>query len=151
MLVCDNVTNAPNVGSILRIADAFGVERVIFCGDQIQLGKRMTKTSRSTEKYVNYHVNKDITETVTQLKNDNYFILALEITTKSVSIQNFELTTNQPIAIVVGNENFGVSAPILQLSDIIIHIDMYGHNSSMNVTQAASIALFEITRQIKQS
>ena len=59
-LVCDNITNAPNIGSLFRVADAFGIEEIVFCGNDIPLGKRMTKTSRSTEKYVSYRIENNI-------------------------------------------------------------------------------------------
>jgi tRNA G18 (ribose-2'-O)-methylase SpoU len=35
ILVCDNITNAPNIGSLFRTADAFGIEKIIFCGSEI--------------------------------------------------------------------------------------------------------------------
>lgn len=73
ILVCDNVTNAPNIGSLFRIADAFGVEELIFCGEHIPVGRRMTKTSRSTEKYIKYRVESDVLSVVLEFKNLNYF------------------------------------------------------------------------------
>ncbi|HCY81920.1 MAG TPA: RNA methyltransferase, partial [Xanthomarina gelatinilytica] len=47
-------------------------------------------------------------------------------------------------------ENFGISETVLTLSDAIIHINMFGQNSSMNVVQATSIALYEITKQVSK-
>ena len=45
ILICENVTNAANIGSLFRTADAFGIEELVFCGDDIPLGRKMTKTS----------------------------------------------------------------------------------------------------------
>ena len=146
-LICDNVTNAPNIGSLLRISDALGVEELIFCGENSQLGKRMKKTSRSTEKYVSYKEESDILQVVTSLKAKRYFIIALEITDSSISLDDFILNTNQPIALIIGNENVGVSEDILKLADEIVHIKMFGENTSMNVVQATSIILYELTKQ----
>lgn len=147
-LVCDNITNAPNIGSLFRIADTFGVEELVFCGSDIPLGKRMTKTSRSTEKYVNYRVTEDIETQVKTLKSNNHYLIALEITDNSQPLTNFKLKTNQPIAMILGDENFGVSEAVLEQVDSVVHINMYGNNSSMNVVQATSIALYEITKQL---
>ncbi|WP_458626293.1 TrmH family RNA methyltransferase [Winogradskyella sp. PC D3.3] len=147
-IICDNVTNAPNIGSLFRIADAFGVEELIFCGSNIPFGKRITKTSRSTEKYVNYRIEDAIEPQVETLKANNHYLIALEITETSQALSDFKLQTNQPIAIVLGDENFGISETILKQVDAIVHINMYGNNSSMNVAQATSIALYEITKQI---
>ena len=147
-VICDNVTNAPNIGSLFRIADAFGIEQLIFCGSDIPLGKRMTKTSRSTEKYVNHSVVEDIEEQIKILKANRFFLIALEITENSQPLSEFKLQTNKPIALILGDENFGISDAILNQTDAIIHINMYGNNSSMNVVQATGIALYEITKQL---
>ena len=148
-LICDNVTNTPNIGSLFRISDALGVEELIFCGENLQLGKRMKKTSRSTEKYVSHKVESDILQVVTSLKAKRYIIIALEITDSSISLDDFILNTNQPIALIIGNENIGVSEDILKLADEIVHIKMFGENTSMNVVQATSIILYELTKQLQ--
>jgi tRNA G18 (ribose-2'-O)-methylase SpoU len=148
ILVCENVTNAPNIGSLFRVADAFGIENIIFCGADISLGKRMTKTSRSTEKYVNYKITERIEDVLRDLKDKNYYLLALEITENSKDITHFSLNTKKPIAIVIGDENFGISEAILETVDDVIHINMFGNNSSMNVVQATSITLYELTKQL---
>ncbi len=147
-LVCDNVTNAPNLGSLFRIADAFGIEKLILCGDNISLGRKITKTSRATEKVVEYEICKSASIVVDDLKSKNYQIISLEITDSSAPIHSFKFSNKKPIALIIGDENFGVSEYILNNSDAVIHIGMYGHNSSMNVVQATNIALYEITKQL---
>ncbi len=147
-VVCDNVTNAPNLGSLFRICDAFGVKELILCGSYIPLGRKMTKTSRATENAVNYKTNEHVLDVVSELKNKNYYCVALEITTTSKSIHNFGFPNKQPITLIVGDENFGISEEVLKLCDAIIHIPMFGQNSSMNVVQATNIALYEITKQL---
>lgn len=147
-LVCDNVTNAPNIGSLFRIADAFGIEKLILCGENIQLGRKITKTSRATEKVVNFEIQKSASKVVEDLKQKGYQIISLEITESSKPIHTIQFSKENPIALVIGDENFGVSESILKISDAIIHIDMFGQNSSMNVVQATNIALYEMTKQI---
>jgi len=147
-LICDNVTNAPNIGSLFRMADAFGIEKLILCGKSIQIGRKMTKTSRATENVIIFEVKENASEAVKTIKNEGYSIISLEITNTSQPIHSVQFSAEKPIALVVGDENFGVSDDILKLSDQIIHIDMFGQNSSMNVVQATNIALYEITKQI---
>ncbi|WP_111307433.1 TrmH family RNA methyltransferase [Confluentibacter sediminis] len=146
-LVCDNVTNAPNIGSLFRIADAFGVEKLILCGANIVLGRKITKTSRATEKFVPYDIHESASEVITDLKTKDYHIIALEITNSSQPIHTYKFSGEKPIALIIGDENFGISEWILKNADAIIHIDMFGQNSSMNVAQATNIALYEITKQ----
>ncbi len=148
VLVCDNVANAPNVGSIFRVSDAFGIEQLILCGENIPLGRKMTKTSRATEKMVNFKLETSASEAVKTLKNKGYNIISLEITTDSKPIHQHSFSKEKPIALIVGDENFGVSEAILNLSDVVLHIPMFGQNSSMNVVQATNIALYEITKQL---
>lgn len=147
-IVCENVTNAPNIGSLFRIADAFGVQELIFCGTTIPLGRKMMKTSRATEKVVNYNVYEKASEVVSRLKAENYCIVSLEITSDSNAIHDFQFPKNQPIALIIGDENFGVSEENLKQSFATVHINMFGQNSSMNVVQATNIALYEITKQL---
>ncbi|MBO3116824.1 TrmH family RNA methyltransferase [Winogradskyella sp. DF17] len=146
-LICDNITNAPNIGSLFRTADAFGVETLIFCGEDLQFGKRMKKTSRATEKYVNHKIERNIDNVLKELQASHH-IIALEITTQSKPLSHYKIHTSKPIAIIIGNENFGLSESAVNQSHDILHVEMFGYNSSMNVVQATSIALYEITKQL---
>ena len=111
-LVCDHVTNAPNLGGLFRIADTFGVEKLILCGKNIPLGRKMTKTSRATEKFVSYEVFDSVLKVVQDLKSKEYQIISLEITENSEPLDTFKFSTQKPIALIIGNENFGVSEAI---------------------------------------
>lgn len=146
-MVCDNVTNAPNIGSLFRVSDAFGIKKLIICG-AVSLGRKMSKTSRATEKIVNFEIQESASKVIETLKTEGYQIISLEITNNSLPIHNYKFSTKNPIALVIGDENFGVSETILKQSDTILHIEMFGKNSSMNVVQATNIALYEITKQL---
>lgn len=146
-LICNNVTNAPNIGSLFRICDAFGVEKLILCGN-VSLGRKITKTSRATEKVIDFEICDSALNSIETLKNTGYQIISLEITASSKPVHSFRFTKEKPIALIIGDENFGVSDAILKNSDEIIHIDMFGQNSSMNVVQATNIALYEMTKQL---
>ena len=108
----------------------------------------MTKTSRATEKIVNYEVCEDIAEVVSNLKAVDHQCIALEIADNSIPIHSFKFSKKKPIALIIGDENFGISESILKQCDTTIHINMFGQNSSMNVVQATNIALYEITKQL---
>ena len=78
-------------------------------------------------------------------------LIALEITDNSIPISELELPENSKIAFLIGDENHGVSASILEKCDAVVHIEMYGQNSSMNVVQATSIALYEFTKKLSKN
>ncbi|MFG6685925.1 TrmH family RNA methyltransferase [Mariniflexile sp. HNIBRBA6329] len=148
ILVCDHVTNAPNIGSLFRISDAFGVEKLMLCGADITLGRKITKTSRATEKLVDFEICNSALSIIEGLKNEGYQVISLEITSSSKPIHTLKFSAEKPIALVIGDENFGVSDAIINISDMVMHIDMFGQNSSMNVVQATNIALYEMTKQL---
>ena len=56
-LVCDGITNSLNIGGIFRLADAFGVKKIIFCGKGISIDNKVKRTSRATEKIVDYTIS----------------------------------------------------------------------------------------------
>ncbi len=147
-IITVNVTNAPNIGSLFRTADAFGIEKLVLCGSHIPLGRKMMKTSRATERWVPFEVSDNALQVISDLKSQGYQIISLEITSESKSLSDFKFDAKSPIALVVGDENFGVSETILDLSDHVLHVEMYGQNSSMNVVQATSVTLYEITKQL---
>ena len=157
-IVADHVTDPLNVGSLFRLSDALGIEKLYLCGETpTPPNAKITKTSRSTEKNAAYesHTNADVL--VTKLKASGSLIISLEITSSSVALNSDEFNNllddisknNKTVCLILGSENTGVSQSLLALSDITIHIPMLGNNSSMNVVTAASIACFEITRNLK--
>jgi tRNA G18 (ribose-2'-O)-methylase SpoU len=136
-----------NVGSIFRIADALGVERIYLTGKTIRPpNRKIRKTSRSTENTVVYEEADDPIAVLVRLKNSGYKIICLEITNDSVDIRDAVFSSNDRICLVLGSENEGIPTELLAASDFAVHIPMFGVNSSMNVASACSIASFEITK-----
>lgn len=145
-LVCDRIYFQQNIGSLFRISEAFGVEKIIFLGKDIPLNPRkINKTSRSTHLHVPYTVITETPDLISYLLENDYEIIALEITDTSKPLKEVHLPTAKKIALVIGSEINGISDEILKIATQIVHIDMYGKNSSMNVVQAASISLYEFT------
>ncbi|MEO6175924.1 MAG: TrmH family RNA methyltransferase [Flavobacterium circumlabens] len=145
-LVCDHIYFQQNIGSLFRIGEAFGVENIIFLGKDIPLTPRkINKTSRSTHLHVPHTIIEETTELTAYLIENNFEIIALEIASNSKPLKELILPENKKIALLIGSEVDGVSDELLKISHQIVHINMFGNNSSMNVVQAASIALYEIT------
>ncbi|MBW1297189.1 TrmH family RNA methyltransferase [Aquimarina litoralis] len=148
-LVCDRVNAPANIGSIFRIADSFGVEHIYFCGEDITvISKRMERTARSTHHFVAYQQNENIIEVLDDLQNKGYQLIGLEITNDSIEVANCNFSKTDKIALIIGEENLGISETVLARLTKSVHINMYGQNSSMNVATATGIALYEITKQL---
>jgi tRNA G18 (ribose-2'-O)-methylase SpoU len=145
-IVCDHIYFQQNIGSLFRIAEAFGVENIIFLGKDIPLTPRkINKTSRSTHLHVAHSVIEETAELVDYLLENDFEIIALEIASNSKPLKEVLLPENKKIALLIGSEIDGISEPLLKISNQIVHINMFGKNSSMNVVQATSIALYEFT------
>ena len=147
-LICDSVSSPANMGGLLRLSDAFGLEQVYFCNAEVLPDSaRLKRAARSTQKHVSFAEHSSSIDCVTELKAEGYFVISLEIATNSEPIQAIELPPHGKLALVIGSEQHGISEEVLKLSEAVVHIEMFGTNSSMNVTQAAAIALFELTKR----
>ena len=152
-IIADDITSPLNVGSLFRLCDALGIEKLYLCGETpLPPNAKINRTSRSTDKFVHYEAHADAETLVSRLKASGALIVALEITSSSIAVDAAEfkqvVSNHRPICLIIGAEDAGVSDALLSLSDITTHIPMYGHNSSMNVISAASIACFEIIRNL---
>ena len=147
VLICDSVTSPANLGGLFRLCDAFGVRELLICNSNFDPGSnRFKRTARNTEQSVAYRVIEDISDVISELKENKFHILGLEITNQSVAIQDLDIPVDKSVALVVGGERHGISNTVLQLTDATVHIEMYGTNSSMNVTHAIAIALFQLSK-----
>lgn len=150
-ILADNLKGPYNIGGLFRISEAFGVACIVFGGEVLEFGQAVKRSSRSTDKLVKFKVSHDLKTDLNRFKKYNHQIVGLEITSTSIPISQLKLTLEKPIALIIGNENFGISPDLLELCDTVCHITMFGLNSSMNVTQATGIALYEITNQLQNS
>ena len=148
-LVCDHIYFQQNIGSLFRISEAFGIENIIFLGKDIPLiPRKINKTSRSTHLHIPYSVIEETDDLIDFLVKKNFEIISLEITNSSKPLNEVILSKDKKIALIVGNEINGVSESLLNISNQVVHINMFGKNSSMNVSQATSICLYELTSQL---
>lgn len=147
ILVCEHMTSPANAGSIFRLADAFGVKEIIFCGNQPDTrSSRLRKTARNTEKTIPFRASDTIKNTLQELHDLSFTSIALEITSNSKPMSTIDFSRLDKVALVIGAESIGITDETLEQCNNIAHITMYGINSSMNVAQATGIALYELTR-----
>ena len=136
------------MGSVFRLADAFGCEEILFLGTTPKLNsRRLNGTSRATHKTVPYRFCEDLETTIQNLKTHGYQIIGLEITNESVPIQQQQFKNK--VVLVIGSENYGIQPEVLKHLDHCVHIPMFGNNSSMNVASATAIGLYEVTNKIE--
>ena len=144
VLICDGVNSPANAGSLFRLADALGIKKLIFYKSRIDLNSnRLKRTSRSCEKRVAFSICDNLDELLASLREEDFQFIGLELTTTSVALNQFE-TACKKVALVLGNEQHGISQLLLDHLDHLVHIPMQGVNSSMNVSHAAAIAVYNL-------
>lgn len=150
VLLLDGISSPANMGSLFRLADAFGIEKLIFCESTVDLkSNRLKRTARATVKNVLFEERENSEAVCRELKEAGYKILALEVASGSTPVEEHNLQNREKVVLVLGNESRGIKREVLELADNLLHISMFGENSSMNVTHAAAIALFEITKRLQ--
>lgn len=148
-IVANNIEIAGNVGSLFRVADALGIEKLYLTGStQTPPKYKIRKAARSTENHIPYVYEESPTQVIEHLKQQGYTIIALEITARSKNIREFKLTKKEKTCLIIGSENLGISEELLVLADHHIHIPMYGKNSSMNVITSCAIAVHELIQHL---
>lgn len=146
VIFCDQLRTPENVGMIFRIAEAFGVEKIYLSELSPKPNDRSVKRiARNSNEMVASQIMHDPIKELQELKKLNYRIIALEITSDSIPLKNLKINSNEKVVIVIGAERNGIEAQILACCSEKIHVPMYGVNSSMNVANSLSIALYEIT------
>ena len=141
--LCHNVRSLWNVGSFFRTCDAFAIEKMYLTGyTGHPPRKEITKTALSAEETVPWEHARDPLPIIRALKDDGWFIVALEITDTALDLSEF--SPSEKICLVVGHELTGIPEDILSAADAVIKIPMLGEKESLNVAVAAGIALHHL-------
>ncbi len=139
-IVLDNVLDTYNIGSIFRLADAVSAEKVFLCGQtETPPNPRIKKASINTWRWVSWEYKKSAVEALKEIKTQ---IIAVEQSKKSIPLG--KLKVDFPVAVVVGNETYGVSKDVLDMADTIVELPMFGINKSLNVMVSCGIVLYKI-------
>lgn len=155
VLILDNIRSAYNVGAILRSADGAGATKVYFCGYtpapaeegallKSKADKMIEKTALGAEKTVPWERRENIGELLAELRGCGFSLAALEKISGAEDVA--KSSPSFPLALVVGSETEGISSHILQKCDTVLAIPMRGQKESLNVSVAASIAMYELLK-----
>jgi tRNA G18 (ribose-2'-O)-methylase SpoU len=154
-VVCDNIRSLENIGSIFRTSDALGVTKIFLCGisGKAPVGepqhhflerKGVIKTALGAEATIPFEYYKQTWRLIEKLKKEKIRIVSLEQHSRAVAYT--ELKPTFPLALVVGNEIEGVSKKVIEQSDDIIYLPMYGKKESLNVAVAFGIAGYHLRK-----
>jgi tRNA G18 (ribose-2'-O)-methylase SpoU len=146
-IVADRVFDTYNIGSLFRLADAISAEKVFLCGDmEYPPSSKIHKSAVGTEEWVPWEKKDSVLEVIKELKSKSIQIISVEQAKGSTYYK--DLKPKFPCAIVVGHETDGVSKEVLDLSDIIVELPMFGVNKSFNVWGSCAIIAYKILEVI---
>ncbi len=145
VVVLDGVEDPHNLGAILRTADAAGADGVVIPERRAaSVTGTVTKASAGASEHLPIAKVTNIARTVEELKDRNIWTVGLD----EHGQQTYDaLDYNMDCALVLGAEGKGLHDLVKKKCDFLVSIPMLGKVSSLNVSVAAAVVLYEIVRQ----
>ena len=149
-LALDDVRSRYNVGSLLRSADAFRVEKVLLGGyTPAPPHPEIYRAALGAEEAVAWERSPHLAQHLLTLRERGFAIMALEQTNESQNLMTFAWPA-PPWVIVVGHELRGLSEEVLAVCTHAVEIPQYGTKHSLNVAVSGGIALYEAVRALER-
>lgn len=149
-IILDNVLDTYNVGAIFRLADAVAVTEVLLCGATLTPpNSRIKKASINTWQWVPWRYVKTTKDAVLEYKKNHSSGSVVAVEQDAGSKPYHEVAYTFPIALIVGNETYGISKDVLALVDSVVELPMWGVNKSLNVMASCGIVLYEIMKKAR--
>lgn len=145
LLVLDGVTDPHNIGACLRTADAAGVDAVIVPKDKSGgLTPTARKVAVGAAESVPFIQVTNLARTLKQLQDAGVWVVG---TAGEAEQMLYQAELTGPLALVMGAEGKGMRRLTREHCDALVKLPMAGSVSSLNVSVATGICLFEIVRQ----
>ena len=144
LIICDEITDPHNLGSIIRTANAVGAHGVIIPKRRsAAVNQTVVKTSCGAVEYVPVARVTNITQTIKTLKEQGIWVIGTDMGAPVY----YEANLKGSIAIVIGNEGDGIGRLVKENCDMMVSLPMYGQVDSLNAAVAGSIVMYEVVRQ----
>ena len=146
LVAVDGVTDPGNLGALLRCCDGAGVTGVILPKHRaVHVTSTVAKTSAGAIEHVPMTLVPGLPVAITQMRDKGIWVVGLDDSSENTlfDIANF---ATDGICIVLGSEGTGLSRLVRERCDTVVSIPMLGQVSSLNVSAAAALATYEVTR-----
>ncbi|MEZ2415691.1 TrmH family RNA methyltransferase [Muriicola sp. E247] len=147
-VVMEDIYHLHNASAVIRSADIFGIQDVYIIEQRFS-DRLDKKIALGAEKWTDIHRYGGTKECIDNLRAKGYKIFVT--TPRSDACTLDQISVNQKMAIVFGAEKEGVSESALAAADEQIHIPMVGFTESLNVSVAAAIVLYQMTKKLRSS
>jgi len=153
VVVLEDIHDPHNAEAVFRSCDAFGFQRVCLIFDQEEPfdPRRVGKlTSSSANKWLDFATYDSAEACLDALHEDGYEVVATVAGGEAEDLFEADLTASR-IAVMLGNEQRGLSPEAVALADRLVTIPMAGMVRSLNLSVTAALLLYEVTRQRRQA
>ena len=145
LLILEHLQDPTNFGTLLRSAEAAGVDGVIFpARGAAPLSAAAVKASAGASEHLRLARVGALGETAHELHERGIRLVAAD---QDAPVSAWDADLTGPIAIVVGSEGTGVSGPMRRRCDVLVRFPMAGRIASLNAATAGALLLFEVVRQ----
>lgn len=149
--ILENIYDTYNVGGLFRLADGLAIEKMYLCGQmEIPPHHKIQKASIGTYKVVPWEYKSTTQEAIEELRKihgaNGVQIVAIE--QDDTSLPYTEIDYTAPVALLLGNETYGVLPETLKLVDKIAEIPMWGINKSLNVIVSGAIVSYYVAGKV---
>jgi 23S rRNA (guanosine2251-2'-O)-methyltransferase len=146
LVAVDGVTDPGNLGAIIRSCDGAGVSGVLLPRHRsVHVTPTVAKASAGAVEYVPIALVPGLPGTLKQLKDRGVWVVGLDDGADR-DLDEIGTLATEPICLVLGAEGAGLSRLVRERCDSIVSIPMAGRVSSLNVSTAAAIAMYEVSR-----
>ncbi|MGL5406210.1 MAG: TrmH family RNA methyltransferase [Propionibacteriaceae bacterium] len=139
VVICAQVRDPGNAGTVIRCADAFGADAVIITSDSVDItNPKCVRATVGSLFHIPIVVGADLAEAVSICKSMGMQVLAADGGGETLT----EVDLSVPTAWVMGNEAWGLPAEHKALADHIVGVPMWGQAESLNLSTAAAVCLY---------
>jgi len=148
LLVLDGVEDPQNLGSIIRTAEAAGVDGIIIPKHRaVGLTSTVAKVACGALEHIRVCRVTNIPAFLDRVKEKGVWVVGADVkAAKSI----YEIDLIGPLALVIGGEDTGLKPLVKKKCDILASLPMEGSISSLNTAVAAAITMYEVVRQRKK-
>ncbi len=144
VVLCDGIEDVHNLGSIIRVAECAGADGVVIpSNNSASVTDAVIRISAGAVNHIRVAKVNSITRAVDRLKQENYWVYALEADGTDIYKSDF----SGDVALVVGGEDCGVKRLTREKCDFIVSIPLKGKVNSLNASVALGISAYEVVRK----
>ena len=145
IIILDDIRSLNNVGSVFRTSDAFKVKKIYLCGITAKPPHReIQKTALGATETVAWEYRENVVDLITELKQTDTDVFAIEQVENSVSLENFKPNKAKNTAIIFGNEVMGVSQEAINNCKGFIEIPQFGTKHSLNISVSCGVVVWDL-------